>query len=231
MTEILQHIGFILDGNRRWAKSKNLPSLIGHKSGYDLVKQITRILPKYGVKYVTYYMFSTENWNRSDEEIKYLMDLFREILATSVDFFNEKGIRIIPIGDLSRLPNDVFDSLQKITEATKNNSELTVCTAISYGGRDEILRAAKKMCNDAVNKNIDFNSFSENDFATYLDTADVPYPDAIVRTSEQRLSNFLTWESAYSEIFFIDKLWPDFNETDVVAIFEEYKQRKRRYGK
>lgn len=220
----------MLDGNRRWARRHNLSSLVGHKNGYEVVKKITPLLPKYGIKYVTYYMFSMENWNRSKEEIDYLMNIFRGFFSAS-DYANDHGIRIRTIGCLEKLPRDIFEKIRQLEDSTKNNTELTVVVAISYGGRDEIVRAAKKITRDAIENKITVDEMNEEMFASYLDTGDLPYPDAFVRTSEKRISNFLIWQAAYAEIFFIDKFWPDFNEDDLRDIVYEFSQRERRYGK
>jgi undecaprenyl diphosphate synthase len=194
------------------------------------VKTITPLLPKYGIEYVTYYMFSMENWNRSAEEVNYLMGIFRDFFSV-IDYANYHNIRIKTIGYLDRLPEDVAEKIKLLEDSTKNNASLTVIVAISYGGRDEIVRAAKKIAKDVTDGKIAFNEIDEEKFASYLDTAGVPYPDAFVRTSERRMSNFLVWQAAYSEIFFVDKFWPDFDESDLRNIVYEFSKRERRYGK
>jgi undecaprenyl diphosphate synthase len=230
MDNSLKHIAFVLDGNRRWARKYGLPTLVGHKSGYELVKTITPLLPKYGIKYVTYYMFSMENWNRSEEEINYLMGIFRDFFSL-IDYANDHNIRIKTMGRLERLPEDVAEKIKLLENSTKNNESLTVIVAISYGGRDEIVRAVKKIAEDVADGKIALDEVNEEMFASYLDTAGVPYPDAFIRTSERRMSNFLIWQAAYSEIFFVDKLWPDFDESDLRDIVYEFSKRERRYGK
>lgn len=231
MSESLNHIAFILDGNRRWAKENNLPSLMGHKRGYERAKDMTLSLSKYGIKYVTYYMFSTENWNRSAEEVGYLMDLFRDFFNTSDGFFKKNNMRIKAIGNLDKLPDDIYSKIKKSEQETENNTGLTVIPAISYSSRDEILRATKKIALDALCKKIDPQNITESDISSYLDTAGIPDPDVIVRTSEKRISNFLLWQIAYTEVFFIDKYWPDFSEDDLVKVVEEFSKRNRRYGR
>jgi undecaprenyl diphosphate synthase len=230
MGNSLEHIAFILDGNRRWASIRGIPLFLGHKSGYDVAKSFATVFPKYGIKYVTYYLFSTENWKRSKEEVDYLMGLFYEMLCDSDDFLMQNGIRIILIGDSEKLSKNILEKARHVEEITKNNDTITVAFAISYGGRDEIVRAIRKLIGDVEAKKIGINGLDEDTFSSYLDTNGLPYPDAVVRTSEKRLSNFLIWQSAYSEVFFVDKLWPDFNEDDLKSIVAEFLQRKRRYG-
>ncbi len=230
MDNSLEHIAFILDGNRRWAKAHGMPALSGHKKGYEAVRKITEVLPKYGIKYVTYYAFSTENWNRSKEEVKGLFGLFREVFDAG-EYFARNNFRFVTIGDVTKFPKDIFEKIKYLEDTTANNTALTIIAAINYGGRDEIIRAMKKIARDISDEKCSINDITEERFASYLDTKKLPYPDAVVRTSEQRISNFLIWQLAYSEIFFLDKLWPDFNEDDLKAIVDEFSQRKRRYGK
>ncbi|MDR2781167.1 MAG: di-trans,poly-cis-decaprenylcistransferase [Holosporaceae bacterium] len=230
MNSSLRHIAFVLDGNRRWARERGISTLVGHKSGYELVKAITPLLPKYGIKYVTYYMFSIENWNRSEEEVNYLMNIFRDFFSIR-GYANKHGIRIKAIGCLNKLPKDILEKIRFLEDSTKDNSSLTAVIAISYGGRDEIVRTSKKIAQDVLDNKVVLDEVDEDVFASYLDTGGLPYPDAIVRTSEKRISNFLIWQTAYSEVFFVDKLWPDFNECDLRDIMREFSQRERRYGK
>lgn len=231
MDKTLNHIAFILDGNRRWAKENNLPSLMGHKRGYERAKDITLLLSKYDIKYVTYYMFSTENWNRSAEEVSYLMNLFRDFFSVSDRFFNKNNIRIKAIGNFERLPDDICNNIKKLEQETENNTGLTVIPAISYSSRDEIVRAAKKIAIDTLHESINVIDLTEDIFSSYLDTAGIPDPEVLVRTSEQRISNFLLWQIAYTEVFFIDKYWPDFSEDDLKNVLEEFSNRNRRYGR
>ena len=230
MTTSLKHMAFILDGNRRWAKKNNLPSLIGHKRGYERAKDITLLLSKYGVKYATYYMFSTENWNRSTEEVNYLMDLFRDFFCISDDFFKKNNIRVLYIGNLEKLPNDISDKIRKVIKETENNTGLTVVPAISYSSRDEIVRAAKKIATEASSGKINPDDLTEDTFSSYLDTGGIPDPDVLVRTSEQRISNFLLWQMAYTELYFTKTLSPDFSPRELDKAVHEYAGRHRRYG-
>jgi undecaprenyl diphosphate synthase len=231
MNDSLEHIAFILDGNRRWAKENNLPPFMGHKEGYEKAKELAGILAKYGIKYATYYVFSSENWNRSAEEIAYLMEMFRNFFIDASNFFQNNNIRIRAIGNLEKLPRDLWEKIKKIEEETKNNSGLTLIPAVSYSSREEITRATKKIVSDVLSGKININGLTEDTFASYLDTDGIPYPDALIRTSEKRISNFLTWQLAYSEIFFIDKYWPDFSEEDLKNVIVEYSKRNRRYGR
>jgi undecaprenyl diphosphate synthase len=231
MPASLRHIAVIIDGNRRWAVANGLSMLSGHKKGYEKVKEITFLLPKYGIKYVTYYLFSFENWNRSAEEVGFLMNIFRDAFHSLGSVFHEHKTRFMAIGNLSILPEDIQSSLAALSEETSGYDAFTIIAAISYSGRDEILRAAKKIAADAMAGKLNPHNLSEDDFSNYLDTKGIPYPCAIVRTSEKRLSNFLTWQSAYSEIFFLDKLWPDFSEDDLKSVIDDFSKRKRRYGR
>ncbi len=228
----LQHIGFIPDGNRRWAKQKGAVStLIGHKQGFEVVKKLCVSLIKHKIKYATLYCFSAENWNRSKEEVSYLMNLFCSLFDDSDDFLQNNGIKVEVIGDLDRVPEKLREKVLVLKEKTKNNNVMTVICAISYSGREEIVRAAKKISQDVLDQKVKIEDINESKFESYLDLPGVPDPDIVVRTSEIRLSNFLLWQIAYSELIFIDKFWPDLNEEDVDFIIEEFSRRKRRYGK
>lgn len=228
----LQHIAFIPDGNRRWARKRGaISTLVGHRRGFDNVKQLCVSLIKYNVKYATFFCFSTENWNRSKEEVSYLMKLFGSVFDDADNFLQDNGIKVETVGDLSQLPQDLQDKISQIKEKTKNNSKITLICAISYSGRNEIVRAVKKIAQDVRDNKISIDDIDERRFESYLDLPEVPYPDIIVRTSEQRISNFLLWESAYSELIFLDKFWPDFTEDDVRLVIDDFSKRKRRYGK
>ena len=221
----LKHVAFIIDGNRRWAAQRGIPRFDGHKRGLMVVKDLMITLLRYGVQYTTFFVFSTENWNRSQEEIASLMDIFRESFDAFLDLAKKNKVRFVVIGNMEKLPEDIQEKLVKMVRETKEFTKLAVTIAINYGGR-----AAKKMARDAVDKKIDLNAITEEDFSNYLDTAGIPYPDVIVRTGEKRISNFLLWQLAYSEIFFVEKYWPDFSEEDIEKIVREFSHRKRRYG-
>lgn len=241
------HMAFILDGNRRWAKEHKLPSLLGHKKGFEQAKSLLDAFLQRHIKYVTYFVFSSENWNRSAEEVSYLMNLFRDFFDGSIDYFNERGVRLVAIGNLQKLPEDLQEKVAEIEEATKSNASLTLVVAISYSGRDEIVRATRKIALELLEKVAEGSmtaaevqqeiaaaaSLDEQSFAAHLDTASagIPYPDILVRTSEKRISNFMLWQCAYSEIFFIDKYWPDFSPVDLDSVLEEFQKRNRRYGR
>lgn len=226
-----ESVAFIVDGNRRWAEANGVEKLIGYKRGYNVVKNITEVLPDFGVKYVTYFVFSAENWNRPPDEIEYLMSLLRQLLCEEKDFILDMGVKFFVIGDRSRLPLDILISIQKLEEETKKNTRLTLVLAIGYSGRDEIVRATKKIMSDTLTHKINEKDLNEIVFANYLDTSGIPYPDLVIRTSEMRVSNFLIWQMAYSELFFIKKFWPDFNRDDLQNILNDFSQRKRRYGR
>ena len=230
MAEINQlvHLGIIMDGNRRWAKNNGLASLVGHRKGYEKMKEVASWCIEAGIKVLTVYAFSTENWNRSEYEVKYLMDLFRLVLKNDLAKLAEQGIRVNVIGQKERLDADIQELIAQAEIKTKNNQRLIFNLAISYGGRPEIIQAIKLIIDDKIPaKKVD-----EKLFEKYLWTVGVPDPDLVVRTSnEHRLSNFLTWQSVYSELFFIKKHWPDFSEKELDKIIEEYNQRQRRFGK
>ena len=229
--ESLNHIAFIPDGNRRWAREKGLATLIGHKSGFDKIKRLALYLQRYGVKYATFFCFSTENWNRSETEVKYLMNLFCQLFDDSDNFLCDNGIKVEVMGDISRLPDNLQKRISILREKTKNNDKITLIGAVSYSGKDEIIRAVKKISRNVLDGKVSAEEIDEEVFSSYLDLPNVPYPDVVVRTSEQRISNFLIWQLAYSEIIFLDKFWPDLDENDIDYIVAEFSKRKRRYGK
>lgn len=225
------HIAFILDGNRRWARERNLPVVIGHKRGYERAKELVDSFIRFGIRYVTYFLFSSENWTRSKDEVDSLINLFRDFFNGAVDYFNSRNIKVKAIGDLGRLPSDLAEKIRKIEEITENNDGLTLLPAISYSGRDDLLRASKKVAQDFADGKVCLEDINADFLAAHLDTAGIPDPDILVRTSERRISNFLLWQCAYSEIFFVDKYWPEFNEDDLKKILEEFSMRNRRYGR
>ena len=226
----VKHIAFIPDGNRRWARGQHQHVFVGHREGFETIRNVYRWLLEYGIQYGTFYLFSTENWQRDPSEVNNIFDLYREVCRDIMKSCNKNGIRMVAIGDIDKLPPDIRDHLQEMAEKTKNNDRLTLVAAMGYGGRDEITRVARKIAQDAVAGKLDPNSITEQCFESYLDTVGLPPPDILVRTSEHRLSNFLLWQSAYSEIFFVDKLWPEFTQQDLHNILEEFLNRKRRYG-
>lgn len=226
----IRHIAFIPDGNRRWARSHRMRFLFGHRTGFETIRRSYDWLVKRGVRYATFFVFSTENWHRSKEEVDYLFGLFREVAQNALDELQEKGVRLRYIGNLARFPRDIQEKLLELESLTAGNENLNLIFSLGYSGRDEIVRAVRKISDDVVNHRLKISDISESLFSSYLDTHDIPDPDIVIRTSERRLSNFLLWQLSYSEIFFVDKYWPDFNEEDFNRVIEEFSHRVRRYG-
>ncbi len=231
-TNKLQHIAIIMDGNGRWAKKRGLPRSVGHKKGAEVVKEITRAAGELGVKYLTLYAFSTENWQRDPEEVATLMELLRDYLKSDLKEIQENGVRIIFIGERQMLDADIVEQMAKIEAETAHNDKMTLCIAISYGARQEIVNAARKIAvlarrGDILPEDVDIKMFSD-----MLYTKDVPDPDLVIRTSgEQRISNYLLWQIAYAEFFFTPTLWPDFGKEELERIINDFNTRERRYGK
>lgn len=231
----LEHIAIIMDGNRRWARQQGLNILMGHqKVAKEMLEKLVNHLIKLQIPYVTFWAFSTENWHRSDLEVKGVMQLFRDMLEFNASEMHKKNVRIRIIGDLSRFPTDIRQGLEAWTTKTKNNTNLQVIFALNYGGRDEICRAFKKMLNDQPHSKLQEESASSisKNFHKYLDAPDVPDPDLVIRTGgEKRLSGFLLWQIEYAELYFTDILMPDFNESELDKAIRDYQQRQRRFGK
>lgn len=231
-TNKLQHIAIIMDGNGRWAKKRGLPRSVGHKKGAEVVKEITRAAGELGVKYLTLYAFSTENWQRDPEEVATLMGLLRDYLKSDLKEIQENGVRIIFIGERQMLDADIVEQMAKIEAETAHNDKMTLCIAISYGARQEIVNAARKIAvlarrGGILPEDVDIKMFSD-----MLYTKDVPDPDLVIRTSgEQRISNYLLWQIAYAEFFFTPTLWPDFGKEELERIINDFNTRERRYGK
>ncbi len=220
------HIGLILDGNRRWAKREGLSSFDGHKKGIENIRNIVEGCMDHGISVLTCYCFSTENWKRSDAEVNYLMNLFFEYIKKYFDDFKDRNVRLRHVGRKDRLPKTLVKLLDEAEDGTRGNDGLVVNLAINYGGRDEVVRAVKRIIDE--NK---ADELSEDLISTYLDTGDYPAPDLIIRTSgEQRLSNFLVWQAAYSEFFFVEKFFPEFSKEDLSNVLDEFEQRGRRFG-
>ena len=223
--KIPSSVAVIMDGNGRWAKKRLMPRSVGHKAGVKTLFKIARHAFDVGVKYFTVYAFSTENKNRPKEEVDGLIDLIREHFSSSFDELISRGIAIKILGDRSYFPDDVVGILNQIEVDSASQTNGTMCVALNYGGRAEIIKAV----NEAIQKG---EEVTEQEFEKYLYTSDIPDPDIILRTGgEKRLSNFLLYQSAYSELFFVDTLWPDFSEKEFDNILEEFSQRNRRYGK
>ena len=225
-----KHIGIIMDGNGRWAKRKMLPRTAGHVAGSENFKTIARYCNKIGVKFLTVYAFSTENWKRPKEEVDAIMDLLRKYLKDSTNF-KEENIRLQFIGKLSELPEDIRALMKKAEEESKDATGLTVNMAVNYGGREEILHAVKLIGEDIKNGKLNPDELSEDDISKRIYTASQDEPDFIIRPSgEYRLSNFLVWQSAYAEFWFSDVLWPDFTTKDLDRAIEAFNKRDRRFG-
>jgi undecaprenyl diphosphate synthase len=223
-----QHVAIIMDGNGRWAKKRHLPRLVGHNAGSENIRPVVKIFANYGVKYLTLYMFSTENWNRPRTEVIGLLSLLGRKIDQETQAFHQENIRVIHLGRLDRLSGKLREKVKAAVELTKNNTGLTLCLAFDYGGRDEIVQAARRI----ADAGIPGNNIDESIFAQYLYSPNIPDPDLVIRTAgESRLSNFLIWQSAYSEFYFTPVLWPDFGLKDVEEALSEYKLRQRRFGK
>ena len=225
------HIAIILDGNGRWAKAKGMPRGYGHVKGCANLEQVCYDIKDLGVKYLTVYAFSTENWKRSREEVDGLMKLFRSYLKKCIKISRDNKMKIQIIGDTSAFAPDIQESIRKLEEFSKDYDELYFQIAMNYGSRDEITRGMRKMAQDVADGKVSPDQITEDTIESYLDTAGVPDPDLLIRTSgEQRLSNFLMWQLAYTEFYFTDVAWPDFHKAELVQAIEKYNQRDRRYG-
>jgi len=228
MEHIPQHIVLFPDGNRRWARQKGLQTLEGHKQGYNNLLDFSEWCRDRGVKTLTAFGFSTENWNRAKEEVDYLMKILESCLLDNLDKYNKEGTRVRVIGQRDRLPQSLQEAIKKTEELTKDNPNLFLNLAISYGGKWDILNAVKKI----VEENIPADKIDEKIFEDHLSTAGLPAPDFIIRAGgEMRMSNFVLWQAAYSELYFSPKLWPDFTEEDLDTALTEFDRRSRRFGK
>jgi undecaprenyl diphosphate synthase len=226
-----QHIAIIMDGNGRWAKEKGLPRVMGHKAGVEVVENILEAALENNIKYLTLYTFSYENWKRPQSEVSALMNYLKTYLNKADKEFNQKGIRLLAIGELGMLHEDVRQRLYEVIDSTRNNSKMNLILALSYGSRQEITKAVKNVANDVKNKKISLDEINENLFNKYLYTAEIPDPDILIRTSyELRLSNFLLWQLSYTELYFSRKFWPDFTKEDFKGIIADFMNRERRYG-
>ncbi|CAM2937614.1 isoprenyl transferase [Hathewaya histolytica] len=231
INNIPKHIGIIMDGNGRWAKKRNMPRTFGHKAGVETIRDIVKECSALGVKYLTLYAFSTENWKRPKEEVNTLMNLLVSYLKNEFDELHKNNVIINSIGNISYLPEMCQHELRSAYEKTKNNSGLTLNLALNYGGRDEILNAIKMLYKDIESNNLNIDDIDEEVFENYLYTKGMPEPEILIRTSgEQRISNFLLWQSSYSEILFTKVLWPDFTKKDLRNAIKEYQGRERRFG-
>lgn len=229
MKTIPQHVAFIMDGNRRWARQNNLPVFEGHKKGEEKIEPLVDMAMEMGIKYLTFWAFSTENWKREKAEVEFLLKLYRQILHKKIDNFHKKNVKVSVIGNLDLFSRALREKTVNWVEKTKENTRITVNIALSYGGRDEIVRAVNKWQRDSP---VNGRSLTKEDFSQYLDTANQPDPDLLIRTGgEQRLSGFMLWQLEYSELYFTSVLWPEFTKERFKEALNEFVLRKRRYGK
>jgi undecaprenyl diphosphate synthase len=226
-----KHVAIIMDGNGRWAKARGLPRTAGHRKGVEAVRRTVEAARELGVPYLTMFGFSSENWRRPEGEVFDLMQLLRFYLRSEIAELHKNGVRLRVIGDRAKLSGDIVTMIEKAEELTRNNTELNLIIALSYGARQEIVEATRQMVRDALEGRLSPEEITEESFSARLLTRDIPDPDLMIRTSgEQRISNFLLWQSAYTELVFVDTLWPDFTKRDLEDAIREFNQRDRRYG-
>lgn len=225
------HVAVIMDGNGRWAKARGLPRTAGHKKGVDAVRRTVEAARELGIGYLTIFSFSSENWRRPEEEVSDLMSLLRFYLRSEIAELHKAGVRLRVIGDRSRLSDDIIRLIDNAEQLTGGNRVMTLVVALSYGSRQEIAAAARRLAEEVAAGRLDPEAIDETALSARLYTADIPDPDLIIRTSgEQRISNFLLWQAAYAELVFVDTLWPDFTKRDLEAAIEEFHRRERRFG-
>lgn len=225
------HVAIIMDGNGRWAKNRGLPRVAGHRAGIKAIKEVTRIADKIDIKILTLYAFSTENWKRPKNEVKFLMNLPQEFLIKDIDELIERNVQIKVIGFNEKVPAHTLKAIREAEEKTKNNTGLILNFALNYGSRDEIINATKAIANDVLLGKLGENSINEEIISQYLLTKDYPDPDLLIRTGgEQRISNFLLWQLAYAELWFTPVYWPEFNQNDFLRAIYDYQKRSRRFG-
>lgn len=231
LSRIPRHVAIIMDGNGRWAQNKKKPRLFGHKAGAGSVQEIVEVAREIGISYLTLYAFSSENWARPEKEVSGLMSILKHYLESELPKMQKNGIRLVSIGDQERLPAGVRKSLQSVIKATENNRKLTLNLALSYGGRDEIVRAVKKISQRCVDGALDVGAICDDDITGNLDTHFMPDPDLLIRTGgEARLSNFLLWQLSYAEIYFTNTMWPDFRKEALLFAIADFQRRQRRFG-
>ena len=232
LKNVPKHIAIIMDGNGRWAKERGLPRIAGHREGINSVREITRICGEIGVKYLTLFTFSTENWNRPKREVKALMTLLLSTIKKEIKELHKNNVKFSTIGDISILPKSTERGIKEGIELTFNNSGLNLILALNYGSRQEILSAVNNIISDINKKDIEIDSIDENIFSSYLYTNNCPDPDLLIRTSgELRISNFLLWQSAYTEMYLTDTYWPSFRENELFQAILDFQNRERRFGK
>jgi len=226
-----KHIAIIMDGNGRWAKKRFMPRTLGHRAGVEALRSVIRTASDIGIKALTLYAFSTENWNRPVEEVSALFQLMVEYLKNEARALHENNVKITTIGDLSKLDSKLVEEIKEATSLTDKNDGLNLNIALNYGGRDELTRAIKKISEDVKKGSLAVEEINTSTIDTYLDTANLPDPELLIRTSgEYRFSNFLLWQTAYTEFYFTDTLWPDFNGDSLVEAIKAYQSRERRFG-
>lgn len=232
LNHLPRHVAIIMDGNGRWAQKRKQPRLFGHKAGADSVRNIVETCREIGIEYLTLYAFSSENWRRPAQEVTGLMSILKKYLESELPRMQKNNIRLISIGDRQRLPDAVRESLERGIEETSGNSKLTLNLALSYGSRDEIVRAVKKISSLCMQGNITPEQITDQTIAENLDTCLLPDPDLLIRTGgEARLSNFLLWQLSYAEIYFTETMWPDFRKEVFLQALSEYQSRERRFGR
>jgi len=232
LDKVPTHVAIIMDGNGRWANKRGGVRIMGHKAGVDSVREVTETCAEIGVKYLTLYAFSTENWNRPKTEVNALMRLLIRALKNETSRLNKNNIRLLAIGQIDRLPDDIRSELKEAIESTKNNDRMMLCLALSYSGRWDITEAMKKVAEKVKSGEIEPCDITDSHISSNLSTANIPDPDLIIRTSgEYRISNFLLWQLAYSELVITDTYWPDFRRSDILKAIESYQRRERRFGK
>ena len=231
MSEVPTHVAIIMDGNGRWAQARGLPRVAGHRQGAEAVRRTVRAAADLGVRYLTLYSFSSENWKRPLAEVEQLMELLRRYLRSEIAELHEQGVQLRVIGDRDRLAPDIVRLVEEAEATTRQNERLTLVMALSYGSRQEITKAARELAREVAAGRLDPERIDERQLAARLWTADLPDPDLLIRTSgEMRISNFLLWQLAYAEFVFTDRFWPDFGQADLAAAVEEFSRRERRYG-
>lgn len=232
LSKLPQHIAIIMDGNGRWAKQQGANRIFGHENGVTSVRETVETAAELGIKYLTLYAFSTENWNRPQQEVMALMQLLVHTIHSETKTLNENSIQLQAIGDLKSLPTDCYNELNDAIEITKNNSRMVLVLALSYSSRWEITNAMKQIAEEVNNKKLSASEINEETINKYLCTAKMPEPELMIRTSgEHRISNFLLWQLAYAELYFTEKLWPDFRKNDLYEAIIDYQNRERRFGK
>ncbi len=230
-SSVPEHLAIIMDGNGRWAKRRGLPRIAGHQQGVETVIRVVDACVQQGIRYLSLFAFSSENWGRPRQEVDALMGLLTQFLASQREKMVKDGVRLRVIGDLSRLSEPIQIALSDAEQETAKGETLTLILALSYGSRDEIMRAAKQVARQVVEGELDIDQLDNKTFSQFLDTGDLPEPDLMIRTSgEVRLSNFLLWQAAYAELYFTDILWPDFDAAELQKALDDYRCRKRRFG-